>query len=133
MKNRLIKLAVLAAILSPLWGRFLIPGPPAQAAGEVNAAYFTKIVTNTSTTVPTALSSTNLFVTRATILAKRSARVSNTGVVYIGTSSTDDLQPYAISVDGEVILEAAYGTKINLAAWYLDPSTVNDGVVILGQ
>ncbi len=90
-----------------------------------------KTTTNTSTSVPVALSSTNLWVTEVTILAKRNARTDNTGDIYLGEIDTNDEQPFKMTPGAEASFQIPSAEAINLKNWYLDVTTVNDGVVIL--
>jgi hypothetical protein len=104
----------------------------AYSAGRI-WGYGEKTTTNSDAAVPTALSTTNLWVTRVTIMGKKSARTDNTGDVYIGTTSTNDEQTYKI-VSGTVhVLEQPDGDLFNLATIYLDVTTANDGVVMFYQ
>lgn len=91
------------------------------------------ITTNSSTSVPTALSTTDIWFTRATVLGLKAARTANSGDVYIGPTSSNDAQPFKVLSSGEVVIQAQVGTKLNLKEWYLDVTIANDGVVIIWQ
>lgn len=92
------------------------------------------IVTASDSGTPVSLTTgTNVWCVRATILGKKAARTANTGEVYIGPASANNAQPFKVVSDGEVVIEAAEGSSINLKDWYLDVTTNDDGVVIIYQ
>ena len=81
---------------------------------------------------PVALTATQTFFRRATILAKKSlAGAANTGDVRIGPSATASQQPYVLAAGDEIVLEAPLGAKWNFQSWYLDVDNSGDGVVII--
>jgi hypothetical protein len=60
----------------------------------------------------------------------KAARTANTGIVYLGLSSTNDSQPLSIATSAVLTLEAPTGARHNLADLWLDVATNADGVVI---
>lgn len=102
-----------------------IAAPERIGAGQI-------IVTASSSGTPVSLTTgTNVWCTRATIIGNKAARTANTGTVYIGPTSANDTQPYKI-LTGEIhVFEAPPGTSINLADWYVDVTTNDDGLVII--
>lgn len=84
-----------------------------------------------STGTPVAWTNANTWVRKVTILGKKAARTDNAGTVYIGPTSGNDTQGFAITAGGEAVLEAAPGSLINLADWYVDVTTNNDGVMLI--
>lgn len=89
------------------------------------------ITTNTSATVPVVLAPAGTYASKITIIAGRSARVANTGTVYIGPTSANDTQSVAVTAGQTVTITAPAGEWIDLNEWYLDVATVNDGVIII--
>lgn len=79
---------------------------------------------------PEALAATNL-VTSVLIRAGRTARVANTGSVWIGFSSTNDSQLIELVPGATITIDAPYGKYIDLASIYVDSVTLGDGVVFL--
>ena len=90
-------------------------------------------VVNTSTTVPIRLVTTNLFVTKATVLGMSGARTNNTGTVYIGFLATDNTQPFPVLPGGETTINAGENKQVNLFDYFFDVTTANDGLTILYQ
>lgn len=75
----------------------------------------------------------DIWIRQATLIGKKAARTVNTGTVYIGKKSNNDTQPYAIASDAEAFLPAGregVGPLVNLADWYLDVTTNNDGLYV---
>ena len=75
----------------------------------------------------------DVWVRQATLLGKNAARTNNTGTVYIGTSPTNDAQAFPITAGAEAFLPAgreSVGPLINLADFWLDVTTNNDGVYV---
>ncbi len=128
MKKLLIACGVAALLLTVLFSR-------AQTRTAWNIIY----VTNGSTTVPTNFTAgvnatTNIRATIVTILGKPSPRGVNTSIAYIGTTNVNDSQPYPVPIGGEVIMRTARPNEYyNLAEWWVDVGTVNDGITILYQ
>ncbi len=101
----------------------------AKAQGTVDAIQL--VVTNTSSTVPVRLSSNHMVFTYMTVIGNKSERVANTGTVFIGPTSTNDTQALAITT-GQMIAVAVPPTeRQDLYNWWLDPTTANDGVIII--
>lgn len=76
----------------------------------------------------------DIWVRQATLLGKKAAQTANAGSVYIGTIPGDGSQPYEIPSNGEAFLPAGregVGPLINLADWYLDVTTADDGLYVL--
>lgn len=110
----------------------------ARGASQTRTAWNILYVTNGSTSVPTNFTAgvsatTNIFATVVTVRGKVSPRTDNTGTVYIGTTSGNDTQPYPVLSGGEVLLRAQPGTTFNLADWWVDVTTINDGICIIYQ
>ena len=101
---------------------------------QAPAAILQLTVTNTSTTVPIQLVTTNLLFTSVTIRGLRSAQLTNTSAVNIGFGvSTDTKQ--ALTIDPGSFLTISSGpvrggSLYNMSNIWLDVSTTNDGVVI---
>lgn len=89
------------------------------------------ITTNTSASVPVVLGPAGTYASKITIIGNKTARTANTGTVYIGPTSTNDAQPIAITSGQTVTITPAPGEWLDLNEWYLDVTTVNDGVVII--
>ena len=89
------------------------------------------IVTSANAATPAQWTNASTFVRKVTILAKKTARTANTGDIYIGPTSGNDTQAFRLSSDGQAVIEATPGTLINLADWYLDVTTANDGIVLI--
>jgi hypothetical protein len=117
----------IALILLPL---LLLP-MLVMAAPERIAAR-TIIVTASSSGTPVSVTTgTNIWCTRATIIGNKAARTANTGTVYIGPESGNDTQAYPI-LTGEIhVFVAPPGASLNLADWYVDVATNDDGLVII--
>jgi hypothetical protein len=110
-------------------GLLLVPVLVFALGGQVSSRQFTK--TNASTSSPVRLAAQGTFATKVTIIGNKSARVANTGTVYIGPTSTDDAQAIAVTTGQTVTITPAQGEFIDLYEWYLDPATANDGVVVI--
>lgn len=89
------------------------------------------ITISAATATPTVFTNANTWVRKVTIRGKKAARTNNTGTVYVGPTSGNDTQGFDIAAGGEAILEAAPGCLINLADWYVDVETANDGVMLV--
>jgi hypothetical protein len=116
LMNRILLTLALLTSVSALAQQPLVPGQ--------------LVVTNTSTTVPVALSSSVIKARSITIYAKQHYRVENAGTVYIGFQSTNQNQFYQLTPGSHLVLEAPIGYVYNLSTIYLDPDTANDGVVV---
>lgn len=73
----------------------------------------------------------DLWFRRATVIGNKAIRTANSGTVYLGLSSTNDTQGIVITTGAERTIEAALGTRLNLADFWLDVVSINDGVLIL--
>jgi len=98
-------------------------------AEEITPTQLTKTVSDPD--VPEVLATEGTFYRWAVIIGKKSARSANSDRVYLGVTSGNNEQPYEISPDRYITLDAPPGTKIDLATWYLDVTTAGDGVVII--
>lgn len=108
----------------------LLSQSSSYAAGQVSSRQFTK--TNSDAATPTRLSATRgTFATKVTIIGKKSARVANTGTIYLGPTSANDAQALEVTTGGVVTITPATGEFIDLYEWYLDVATANDGVVVI--
>jgi hypothetical protein len=130
MKKRIQLLTVAVAFIAALC--FITHEPPDAVAGDAYVAALQTIKTNASTTVPVALSATTKYFKVATFIGNNStSRDANTGTVYIGVTTNNNAQPITITSGSMVVVEAPQGSWYNLADWYLDVATANDGVVII--
>ncbi len=76
----------------------------------------------------------DIWIRQATLIGKKAYRTVNADTVYIGTRIGNDQQPYEITSNGESFLPAGregVGPLINLADWYLDVTTADDGLYVL--
>ena len=70
----------------------------------------------------------------AKFINKKASRVANTGIVYLGTSPTNDTQPWEFAAGAtytEKDLYANDGEFFDLKDLYLDVVTVNDAITVL--
>lgn len=86
--------------------------------------------TNASTTVPVVFTNATLQVMEVTILGKSAPRTDNVGDIYVGTTSGNDTQAFKIAPGGEASIKVTSG-YIDLASWYVDVTTANDGVTVI--
>lgn len=72
---------------------------------------------------------------KLTIWGRKSARVANTGIVYLGPSSTNDSENNVIvlAASGEFTITAVDGQYIDPYNIYIDVVTNADGVTYLAQ
>lgn len=103
---------------------------PSSTAPTTAATYVEGTKAPASTGTPEALSTTNL-VHSVIIRAGRTARVANTGSVWIGTSSTNDTQLIELIPGATLTITAPPGKYIDLAGIYVDSVTSTDGVVFI--
>ena len=89
----------------------------------------TKTVAATDT--PEALAADGTFFRKATLIGKKSARVNNVGIVYLGIGTANDSQAYEISPNEVVGLSVPNGEKHDLNDWVLDVLNAGDGVIII--
>ncbi len=121
---RLTWIALLAALLAPAG---------ALAQNVLVPKQFS--VVNASTTVPVQLTNNpavqcNTF----TIVGKASAQgAANAATLYIGTSSTDGANGYAIDSGTTHVFTAPRGQSFRLSDFYIDVGAANDGVWIIYQ
>jgi hypothetical protein len=75
----------------------------------------------------------DMFVRQATVLGMKAERTANAGDVWVGTSATNDLQPYVISPSREIYLNFGMPaeSRINLGSYYLDVGNAGDGAIVL--
>lgn len=105
--------------------------PDAITARAATAETITQIIkTVASSGTPEALAATATYFRKATIIAKKAGRTPNGGIVYLGVTSTNDTQPFALAIDQVIQINAVAGTALNLANFYLDVATNGDGVII---
>jgi hypothetical protein len=129
MKKRIQLLAVAVAFIAILCS---ITHEPQDARADGITLSQQIIKTNTSTTVPVAIAAASKPFRSATFFGFNSTtRDANTGTVYIGITSGNNTQPIAITTGSYVTVEAPAGKFFDLADWYLDVATVNDGVVVI--
>ena len=76
--------------------------------------------------------STTLRARAITIKARKDRGTANTGVIYIGWTSTNDAQLYVLASDGEVVITPPEGSNgyLRLSDIYIDVVTNGDGVVV---
>lgn len=79
---------------------------------------------------PVALSATPLLVTNVIITAIR-GRTPNSGIVYLGSSSTDDTQLFPLAIGQSIQLFADETGLIDLSQIFIDAVTLGDGVQFL--
>lgn len=80
--------------------------------------------------VPQVLSATSRTFTSATFIGKNdTAGTDNTGVVYLGIDATT--QPIEIVSGAVWSITAPQGVKLDLADFYIDSDTDDDGVIVL--
>jgi len=81
-----------------------------------------------SIATPEALAPTPTKALSVTIKAYRSTRTVNTGVVYLGNSSTDESQLYPLTPGQEITILAGGDGILDLSDIYVDSVTSSDGV-----
>lgn len=90
---------------------------------------FVKTVAATGT--PEALTNTVIKVTSVTLHGKKSRTTANTSTCYVGTTSTNDTQLFALAAGGELVIgPLPSGEKFDLSTIYIDVGTNDDGVVV---
>lgn len=77
---------------------------------------------------PEALAASSTLVQSLIIKAYKSRAAQNTGLVWIGHTSTNDAQSYPLSPGDSLAFEAPPGKKIDLNTIFLDVETAGDGV-----
>ena len=121
-----------AAILFAIVAFILCPTVNSQERMVWNILY----VTNSSTSVPTNFTAgvsatTNIFASVITVIGKASPRSANTSTCYVGTTATDDMQPYPIVSGGQITITAPAGKTFNLKDLWVDVGSANDGITII--
>jgi hypothetical protein len=114
-----------------------------DAAGRVNVniqtalgdllaiAPTTVIKTVAASGTPESIAADGTFFRHATVFAKKAARTVNTGVIYVGTTSVNDAQPYDLEPGDVWTIDAPAGGKLDLNDFYVDVATNGDGVVVI--
>jgi hypothetical protein len=88
-------------------------------------------VINTSTTVPKQLTNATTYCTSFTIEGKASAQgLANVGVVYLGPSPLDGVNGYSIASGIIYAYSDPKGRNIDLSTFYIDVTSINDGVTV---
>lgn len=105
-----------------------VTSAPSSTAPTVAATVLEGTRAPAATTTPEALTTTNL-VHSVLIRAGRTARVANTGSVWIGVTSTNDTQLIELVPGATITFTAPPGKYIDLATIYVDAVTLTDGVV----
>jgi hypothetical protein len=113
---------------------FIVAVSVVASFAQAPAAILQLTVTNTSTTAPIQLVTTNLLFTSVTIRGLRSAQLTNTSAVNIGFGVSADTKQ-ALTIDPGSFLTISSGpvrggSLYNMSNIWLDVSTANDGVVI---
>lgn len=121
---RLTWIALLAALLAPAGALAQNAVVPKQFA-----------VVNASTTVPVQLTNNvQIMCNTFTIVGKVAAQgANNAATLYIGTSSTDGANGYAIDAGTTHVFTAPRGQAYRLSDFYIDVGSANDGVWIIYQ
>lgn len=102
------------------------------AKAQSPMAYGQFITTNTSTTVPVQLVTTNLYVKSVTLIGKSFYQTTNTTAVHIGFgNSTNTRQGITIDPGSYATITAPFQSIHNLSNIWLDVSTANDGVIVI--
>lgn len=76
----------------------------------------------------------DIWIRQATLIGKKAFQTPNVSTVYIGGRSFNGQQPYEIDPNAEAFLPVGregVGPLINLADWYLDVTTNDDGLYVL--
>jgi hypothetical protein len=121
---RLTWIALAAALLAPA-GAF--------AQNAIVPRQFSLV--NASTTVPVQLTNNPAIMCNTfTIVGKVSAQgANNAATLYIGTSSTDGANGYAIASGETHVFVAPRGQSYRLSDFYIDVGSASDGVWIIYQ
>lgn len=106
-----------------------IPVTLSGGTGTATAIAGTKAPAATAT--PEAITASQTLVSSVIIRAGRTARVANTGSVWIGVSSTNDTQLIELIPGASLSLTAPPGKTIDLATIYVDSVTLTDGITYL--
>lgn len=106
-------------------GRVATTAVPTQLTLETRA-----VTTNASTTTPQQITGTDTWFVQAIISGKRDQTTANSGIVYLGSSSTDAENMMEVYPGTPLFLSAPAGHALNLADFYFDVATANDGLAI---
>lgn len=99
------------------------------AFGQSVFQYGQFIKTVTAADPPEGITSTNLLVHSVTLKGIKGARTANVGTVYIGFTTNNDEQAFALTSGGEVVIQARTESgRINLKNIYIDVLNAGDGV-----
>lgn len=105
------------------------PVPVIQNEADTVPQHIVKTVAATGTPEPLAANGT--FFKTALIIARKAARVVNTGKVWLGVTAPDGSQPIGMASDSERTINAPEGQRYDLNDFYLDVETAGDGVVVI--
>lgn len=107
---------------------FLLFACAVLAQTMVKVGHFVKV--NTATDPPVALTNSPLKVRRVTFVGRKADRTDNTGIVWVGMVSNNNVQATKILAGESISPLIPDGTFMDLSQWYLDVETANDGVLI---
>ncbi len=88
------------------------------------------VVANADPATPVVLSGSAKWFTQAIISGKKDQTTANTGIVYIGGSSTNGENMEEVLPGTPYFISAPAGGALNLADFYMDVATANDGLAI---
>lgn len=88
------------------------------------------VKTVASAGTPEQIAATAIWFKRATLTGNKAARTPNVGTVYYGSSATNDTQTGEILPGDVVQIIAPEGERRNLADYWIDVVTADDGVVV---
>ncbi len=113
---------------------FIVAVSVAGAFAQSPAAIGQFVITNTSTTVPIQLVTTNLQFTSMTLIGCNFHQITNTSTVFIGFgNSSNQRQGLPIGPGLSLLIAggvARGGSLYNASNIWLDVSTANDGVIV---
>jgi len=120
MKKLIVLLGVIAALFA------------SNADAQSPMAYGQFVTTNTSTTVPVQLVTTNLYVKSVTLIGKSFWQTTNATSVHVGFgNSTNTRQGISIDPGSYATITAPFQSVHNLSNIWLDVTTANDGVIVI--
>lgn len=99
-----------------------------QNPSTVGASLSSGFKTVALVATPEALAASSTLVQSLIIKAYKSRSAQNTGLVWIGHTSTNDAQSYPLSPGDSLAFEAPPGKKIDLNTIFIDVETAGDGV-----
>ena len=102
-----------------------------QKGGSLDSTPIQTIKTVSGPATPEALAVDGTFFRRATLIGKKSARVNNVGIVYLGIGTLNNSQGFEISPNEVVGLSVPEGEKYDLNDWGLDVGNAGDGLIII--